>query len=68
MATAGYALRPIQLLCLKEKKTELSATIRTTFENQGRVVNQVGKVADAWIRLESQIQMELMIRDRIKTA
>lgn len=57
---------PIALF--EEKKAELSATVRTTFENQGRVVNQVGKVADAWIRLEGQIQMELMIRDRIKSS
>ena len=40
-------------------------TIETTFENQGRVTHQVGKATDAWIRLESQIQMEMMIRDRL---
>jgi hypothetical protein len=57
---------PIALF--EQKKAELSATIQNTFENQGRVVSQVGKAADAWIRLEGQIQMELMIRDRIKTA
>jgi hypothetical protein len=44
----------------------LSSTIRTAFENQGRVVNQVGKTEAAWIRLEAQIQMEMMIRDRDK--
>jgi len=54
---------PIELF--EQKKAELSSTIRTTFENQGRVVQQVGKTTDAWIRLEGQIQMELMIRDRI---
>jgi AIPR protein len=52
----------------EEKKAELSATIQNTFENQGRVVQQVGKVTDAWIRLESQIQMEMLIRERIKTS
>ena len=53
---------PIELF--EEKKTDLSATIRTTFENQGRVVNQVGKAEAAWIRLEGQIQMEMTIRER----
>ena len=56
---------PIALF--EEKKSELSATVQTTFENQGRVVNQLGKAADVWIRLEGQIQMELMIRNRLKT-
>ena len=55
---------PIELF--EEKKTELSATVRTTFENQGRVVQQVGKAEAAWIRLEAQIQMEMMIRERDK--
>ncbi len=55
---------PIELF--EEKKTDLSVTIRTTFENQGRVVNQVGKAEAAWIRLEAQIQMEMMIRERDK--
>jgi hypothetical protein len=55
---------PIELF--EEKKTELSNTIRTTFENQGHVVNQVGKTEVAWIRLEAQIQMEMMIRERDK--
>lgn len=52
----------------EEKKAELSATIQNTFENQGRVVQQVGKATDAWIRLESQLQMEMMIRERMKAA
>jgi AIPR protein len=57
---------PIDLF--EEKKAELSATIQNTFENQGRVVQQVGKATDAWIRLESQIQMEMLIRERMKAA
>ena len=57
---------PIALF--EEKKAELSATIQNTFENQGRVVQQVGKATDAWIRLEGQLQMEIMIRDRIRVA
>jgi hypothetical protein len=52
----------------EEKKAELSATIQNTFETQGRFAQQVGKAADAWIRLDSQIQMEWMIRERIKVA
>ncbi|MGH6794873.1 MAG: AIPR family protein [Methylocella sp.] len=52
----------------QEKKAELSATIQNTFENQGRVVQQVGKAPDAWIRLEGQIQLEMSIRERIKAA
>jgi hypothetical protein len=52
----------------EEKKTELSATIQNTFESQGRVVQQVGKATDAWIRLEGQLQMEMLIRERIKAA
>ena len=55
---------PIELF--EEKKAELSSTIQTSFENQGRVVQQVGKATDAWIRLEGQIQMELLIRERIR--
>jgi hypothetical protein len=51
-----------------DKKAELSATIQSTFENQGRVVQQVGKATDAWIRLEGQIQMEMLIRERMKAA
>jgi hypothetical protein len=50
----------------EEKKGELSSTSQTTFENNGRLVQQVGKATDSWIRLESQIQMEMMIRDRLK--
>jgi AIPR protein len=65
---AGGTLRfktdPVQLF--EDKKTDLSATIRTTFENQGRVVQQVGKTEAVWIRLEAQIQMEMMIRERDK--
>ena len=49
-----------------QKKTELSTTIRNTFDNQGRIVGMVGKTSDAWIRLEGQIEMELMIRERMK--
>jgi hypothetical protein len=64
---AGDGLRfktdPIRLF--DEKRSELATTIETTFENQGRVTHQVGKATDAWIRLESQIQMEMMIRDRL---
>jgi hypothetical protein len=55
---------PIDLF--EQKKAELSSTIQTAFENQGRVVQMVGKTSDAWIRLESQIQMELMIQERIR--
>ena len=51
-------------IALDEKKSVPSATIRATFENQSRVVHQVGKVADASIRVEGQIQMGLMIRER----
>lgn len=54
---------PISLF--EEKKPELSYTIQAAFE-QGRVVQQVGKTTDAWIRLEAQIQTEMTIRDRIK--
>jgi hypothetical protein len=61
-----FSTDPIALF--EEKKAELSATIQNTFENQGRLVQQVGKLTDAWIRLESQIQMEVMIRERIGAA
>ena len=57
---------PIALF--EEKKAELSATIQNTFDNQGRLVQQVGKATDAWIRLEGQLHMEMMIRERIKAA
>jgi hypothetical protein len=56
---------PIKLF--DEKKSELSSTIQTTFESLGRVVQQVGKATDAWIRLEGQIQMEMMVRERFRT-
>jgi hypothetical protein len=36
---------PIALF--EEKKAELSATIQNTFDNQGRLVQQVGKATDA---------------------
>jgi hypothetical protein len=55
---------PIALF--EEKKAELSATFQNTFDNQGRVVQQVGKATDACIRLEGQIQMEMLIRERLK--
>ena len=55
---------PIDLF--DQKKMELSTTIRNTFDNQGRVVQMVGKTSDAWIRLEGQIEMEMMIRERMK--
>ena len=66
--SSGLRFKTDPIALFEEKKTELSATIQNTFETQGHLVQQVGKAADAWIRLESQIQMELMIRDRIKTA
>jgi hypothetical protein len=50
----------------EEKKGERSSTIQTTFENNGRLVQQAGKATDSWIRLESRIQMEMIIRDRLK--
>jgi hypothetical protein len=62
----GFKTDPIALF--EEKKAELSATIQNTFENQGRVVQQVGKAPDAWIRLEGQIQLEMSIRERMKAA
>ncbi|HWB08629.1 MAG TPA: AIPR family protein [Pirellulales bacterium] len=57
-----FKTNPIDLF--NDKKAELSSTIQTVFENQGRMVQQVGKTTDAWIRLEAQIQMEMMIRER----
>jgi hypothetical protein len=57
---------PIRLF--EDKKNELSATIQNAFDSQGRVVQQVGRASDAWIRLEGQIQMEMMIRDRMAQA
>jgi hypothetical protein len=59
-----FKTNPIELF--EEKKAELSSTIQTTFENQGRMVQMVGKATDAWIRLEGQIQMEMMIRERLR--
>ena len=61
-----FKVDPIALF--DDKKGELSATIRNTFDNQGRLVQQVGKATDAWIRLEGQLQMEMLIRERIKAA
>lgn len=57
---------PISLF--DEKKSELSATIRNAFESRGRLVQQVGKSTDAWIRLEAQLELELKIRERMKAA
>ncbi len=65
--SGGLRFKADPVALFEEKKAELSATIQTTFENQGRVVHQVGKAPDAWIRLEGQIQMEMLIRERIKT-
>ena len=67
LEASGDGLRfktdPVELF--DEKQSELAQTIQTTFENQGRVTHQVGKATDAWIRLEGQIQMEMLIRDRL---
>lgn len=60
----NFKTDPIELF--NQKKAELSTTIQSTFENQGRMVQQVGKAEAAWIRLEGQIQMEMMIRDRLQ--
>jgi hypothetical protein len=60
----SFKTDPIKLF--DDNKSELSATIQNAFENQGRVTHQVGKNTDAWIRLEGQIQVEMMIRDRIR--
>lgn len=64
--SGGLRFKTDPVAFFEEKKAELSSTIQTTFESQGRVVQQVGKATDAWIRLEGQIQMEMMIRERIK--
>lgn len=61
-----FKTNPIELF--EQKKAELSSTIQTAFENQGRVVQMVGKATDSWIRLEGQIQMEMMVRERIKAS
>jgi hypothetical protein len=67
-ATGGLQFKSDPIALFEEKKAELSATIQNTFDTQGRIVQQVGKATDAWIRLEGELQMELMIRDRIKAA
>jgi hypothetical protein len=64
----GLRFKTDPIALFEEKKAELSATIQNTFENQGRLVQQVGKATDAWIRLEGQLQMEMLIRERIKAA
>ncbi len=61
----GLRFKADPIKFFEDKKGELSGTIQSAFESQGRVTHQVGKAADAWIRLEAQIQMEMMIRDRI---
>lgn len=66
--SGGLRFKTDPVALFEEKKAELSSTIQTTFESQGRVVQQVGKATDAWIRLEGQIQMEMMIRERIKSS
>ena len=66
--SGGLRFKTDPIALFEEKKAELSATIQNTFESQGRLVQQVGKAADAWIRLEGQIKMEMMIRERIKAA
>jgi hypothetical protein len=63
--TDGLQFRADPMRLFEDKKSELSATIQAAFDNQGRVVQQVGKATGAWIRLEGQIQMEMMIRDRL---
>jgi hypothetical protein len=57
---------PIALF--EQKKIELSTTIRNAFDTQGRIVQQVGKTSEAWIRLEGQVEMEMMIRERMKAS
>jgi AIPR protein len=64
----GLHFKTDPIALFEDKKAELSATIQNTFETQGRLVQQVGKATDAWIRLEGQLQMEMLIRERIKMA
>lgn len=64
----GLRFKTDPIALFEEKKAELSSTIQNTFESQGRIVQQVGKATDAWIRLEGQIQMEMRIRDRLNVA
>lgn len=66
--TEGLRFKTDPIKFFEDKKGELSGTIQNAFENQGRVTHQVGKATDAWIRLEGQIEMEMMIRDRIAPA
>jgi hypothetical protein len=64
----GLRFKTDPIALFEDKKAELSATIQNTFDTQGRIVQQVGKATDAWIRLEGQLQMEMLIRERIKAA
>jgi hypothetical protein len=57
---------PIALF--EQMKAELTATIQTAFNNQQRLVQQVGKDKEVWLRLEGQISTELMIRERLRAA
>jgi hypothetical protein len=63
---SGLRFKTDPIALFEEKKAELSYTITAAFENQGRVVQQVGKTEGAWIRLEGQIQTEMTIRERLK--
>jgi hypothetical protein len=64
----GLRFKADPIALFEDKKAELSGTIRSTFETQGRVVQQVGKATDAWIRLEGQLQMEMAVRERLRAA
>ena len=45
----GLRFKTDPIALFEDKKAELSATIQNTFDNQGRLVQQVGKATDAWI-------------------
>jgi len=62
--TLRFKANPFELF--DQKKTALSTIVQKHFEDHGRQVQRVGKDTAAWIRLESQIQMEMLIRDRLR--
>jgi hypothetical protein len=64
----GLRFKTDPIALFEEKKAELSSTIQITFENNGRLVQQVGKATDAWIRVEEQIRTEMTVRERMKAS
>jgi hypothetical protein len=58
---------PLELY--NDKKAELVTAVRNFHQNQAHgITHQVGRDKEIWLRLESQIEFELKLRERLRAA